>query len=86
MYGDHGTFTSLVFALNGGVGTEFLIFHEHLVDRIASESNDRYETVLRWISRKLLFLVLRERFLCIQGSRSCNNTNNLAVVNDFQLV
>ena len=32
---EHGTFTPLSFALNGGVGTECSIFHKHFSERIA---------------------------------------------------
>ena len=42
---EHGTFTPLIFAINGGVGPECAKFHQHLADRTASKSEDRYETV-----------------------------------------
>ena len=67
---EHGTFTPLIFAINDGVGPECVKFHQHLADRIASKSEDRYETVLSWIRCKLSFIVLRASLLCIRGSRS----------------
>ena len=43
---EHGTFTALIFALNGGVGTECSIFHKHLAERIASKTKEKYDSVL----------------------------------------
>ena len=83
---EHGTFTPLIFALNGGVGTECSIFHKHLAERIASKTKEKYDSVLNWIRCKISFMFLRARFLCIRGSRlfnNGNNNNNIAVVDDF---
>ena len=80
---EHGTFTPLIFAINGGVGPECVKFHQHLADRIALKSGDRYETVLSWIRCKMSFIVLRVSLLCIRGSRSHFVKQNVTVVDDF---
>ena len=56
---EHGTFTPLIFALNGGVGTECSIFHKHLAERIASKTKDKYDCllILNWIRCKISFMV-----------------------------
>ena len=82
---EHGTFTPLIFALNGGVGKECSMFHKHIAERIATKSGDRYESVLTWMRCKLSFLVLRGALLCIRGSRSHKNVQQTNVVDDFQL-
>ena len=79
---EHGTFTPLIFALNGDVGNECSMFHKHIAERIATKSGDRYESVLTWIRCKLSFLVLRG---AIRGSRSHKNVQQTNVVDDFQL-
>ena len=45
---EHGTFTPLLFALNGGVAKECSMFHKHIDERIATKSGDCYESVLTW--------------------------------------
>ena len=85
---EHGTFTPLIFAINGGVGPECVKFHQHLADRIALKSGDRYETVLSWIRCKISFIVLRASLLCIRGSRShfVKDTHNPKNRNCLQFV
>ena len=50
---EHGTFTPLVFSVNGGIGPECSVFHKHLADKIAAKNGDRYKRVLTWIRCKL---------------------------------
>ena len=61
---EHGTFTQLIFAIYGGVGPEWVKFHQYLADRIAFKSGDRYDTVLSWIRCKISYIVLRASLLC----------------------
>ena len=84
---EHGTFTPLIFALNGGVGIECSRFHNHIAERLSVKTNERYESILTWIRCKLSFMVLRASLLCIRGSRSCssNYKSNTRVVEDFEL-
>ena len=72
---EQGTFTLLVFSINGGEGSECLAFHEHIVEKVALKSDDRFEHVMRWFRTKLSFLVLRAGLMCLRGSRSFNIRN-----------
>ena len=89
MHIEHGTFTHWFFALNGGFRYRMLnFFHTHLADRIASKAKEKYDSVLNWIRCKISFMVYGFSFmLCIRGSRSFKNgnSNNIPVVDDFQL-
>ena len=80
---EHGTFTPLVFSINGGEGSECLAFHKHIAEKIASKTDDRF--VMTWIRTKLSFLVLRAGLMCLRGSRSCNVRNQSGVVDDFRI-
>ena len=82
---EHGTFTPLVFSVNGGIGPECLVFHKHLADKIAAKNRDRYELVLTWIRCKLFFLVLKASLLCLHGSRIVKNNKLSEAVDDFGL-
>ena len=74
---EHGTFTALTFAKNGGACPECAKFHQHLADRIAFKSDDDM-TVLSWIRCKISLIVLREIILCIHFVKQ-----NVTVVDDF---
>ena len=81
---EHGTFTPLVFSVNGGMGPECTVFHKHLAEKIARKTNERYENVLRWVRCKLSFLILRAALLCLRGSRTIKNQNT-DLPEDFNL-
>ena len=79
---EHGTFTPLIFALNGGVGKECSMFHKHIAEHIATKSGDLYESVLTWMRCKLQFLVLPGALICIRGSRSTFNKPMLSMTSN----
>ena len=56
---EQGTFTPLIFSINGGEGAEILAFHRHIAEKIAQKTEDRFEHVITWIRTKLSFLILR---------------------------
>ena len=60
---EHGTFTPLVFSVNGGMAKECLKFHKFVAEKIANKSGCCYEKVLSIIKCKFSFLILlvRER-------------------------
>ena len=69
---EHGTFTPLVFSVNGSIGAEYLKFHKHLADMISLKNGERYERILSITRCKLSFLILKSSLMCIRGSRSYN--------------
>ena len=81
---EHGTFTPLVFSVNGGASMKCLMFHKHLAEKIATKSGERYEKVLTIIRCKLSFLILRSCLMCIRGSRSYKD-NRLTTTEDFEI-
>ena len=56
---EHGTFTPLVSGINGGMGKECDIFHNHVADKIEQKTGERYEKVITYIRCKISFLVLK---------------------------
>ena len=66
---EHGTFTPLIFSVNGGMAKECLKFHKFVAEKIANKSGCRYEKVLS-IKCKLTFLVLSAFPMCVRKSRS----------------
>ena len=58
--------TPLDFAINGGVGPECVKFHQHLADRIAFKSGDRYETFYRGYVVKFRSLLYGQVFCVLE--------------------
>ena len=82
---EHGTFTPLVFSVNGGAGPECEKFHKHVAEKIAEKTGDRYEHIISWIRCKLSFIILRACLMCVRGSRPHNTRNETDVTADFML-
>ena len=82
---EHGTFTPLIFATNGGAGPEAHTFHKHLADKIAEKTGERYEAIMTWIRCKLSFIILRACLTCLRGSRPHRNLNENSIPTDFAL-
>ena len=50
---EHGTFTPLVFSVNGSTGTECSAFHKHLAEMISESTGEGYNKVISIIRCKL---------------------------------
>ena len=82
---EHGTFTPLVFSVNGGMAKECLKFHKFVAEKIANKSGCRYEKVISIIKCKLPFLILRVSLMCARGSRSLTTHSGNHLVDDFEI-
>ena len=82
---EHGTFTPLVFSINGGAGPECLTFHRHLAERIATKTEERYEKIISLIRVKLSFIILRSSLMCIRGSRSHGKRKGAENIEDIEI-
>ena len=82
---EHGTFTPLVFSVNGGMAKECLKFHKFVAEKIANKSGCRYEKVISIIKCKLSFLILRASLMCVRGSRSLTTHSGNHAVDDFEI-
>ena len=82
---EHGTFTPLVFAVNGATAPECEKFNKHLAERIATKTGEKYGSVIAWIRCKLSFIVLRAALLCLRGSRPHTTRNECTTTSDFSL-
>ena len=79
---ENGTFTPLVFSVNGGMGKECSMYHKHIAEKISTKTEERYEKVLSMIRCKLSFIILRACLMCIRGSR-CASKMKITDVDDF---
>ena len=80
---EQGSFTPLVFSINGGMSPECILFHKQLADKIANKTDQKYHKVIAWIRCKLSFLIMRSALLCLRGSRTIKINSNS--VEDFEI-
>ena len=80
---EHGSFTPLVFSINGGLSQENTLYHKHLAEKIANKTDQRYDQVMGWIRCKLSFLIMKSALLCLRGSRVIKFNSDS--VDDFSL-
>ena len=66
---EHGTFTTLVFTITGGMGKECLMYHSRLAQLIAIKKGKQYAKTISWIRTRTSFAVLRSALVCLRGSR-----------------
>ena len=81
---EHGTFTPLVFSLNGGIAKECLKIHKFVAEKIANKSGCRYEKFLSIIKCKLSFLILCASLMYEGGSCSFTTHSGSHAVDDFE--
>ena len=70
---DQGSFTPLVFSVNGGMGREASMFVKKLSKRVANKRKEEISVVTHMIRSKLSFALLKSCLLCIRGSRRLKN-------------
>ena len=67
---EHGTFTPLVLAATGGLGSEANTFYKRLASLLATKWDNHYSSTLSWLRCRLSFSLLRSAIRCIRGARS----------------
>ena len=80
---EHGTFTPLVFSLNGVMSPECKLYHKYLAQTIAAKTEQRYSSVITLIRTKLSFMILRACLMCVRGSRSHSTSCNVSAPADY---
>ena len=78
---EHGTFTPLIYSINGGMGPEAMRYCKLLCDKISYKKKQKYTDVMNFYRCKLSFLIKRLALLCIRGSRTVN-INKITDIND----
>ena len=64
---EQGTFTTLIFTVYGGTGSEMhRLNHKNLADKISSKTGETYAKVITFMRCKLSFIVLKSALLCFR--------------------
>ena len=64
-----GTFAPLVFGTNGGMGLDCQNFLKTLANKLWTNNNEPYASVISWLRMQLSFAILRTVHRCVRGSR-----------------
>lgn len=67
---EHASFTPLVLAATGGLGTEATTFYKRLASMLSMKWDSPYSTTLCWLRCRLAFSLLRSSIQAIRGARS----------------
>ena len=71
---EHGSFSPLVFTVNGDMGNECKAFYSRLAGPLSTKRRLEKSTVVSWLRTKISFALLRSAIMCIRGSRSTRKT------------
>ena len=75
MYNEHGTFTPLIFSINGGLSRETSTFYSRVAELLAIKRNSTKAETITWLRRKFLFNLIRSSVLCLRGTRNYKMTD-----------
>ena len=67
---EHGSFTTLVFSVSGGMGPSTTTAYKRLAALLAEKRGQRYSLVMTWLRCRLSFSLLRSSITAIRGSRT----------------
>ena len=75
MYNEHGTFTPLIFSINGGLSRETSTFYSRVAELLAIKRNSIKAETITWLRRKISFNLIRSSVLCLRGTRNYKMTD-----------
>ena len=81
---DRGSFTPLIFAMNGGMGKEAEHFFRALANKLSEKSGDSNSMTMNWLRTKVSFALTRSIVTCIRGTRTMKN--NIVRTEDINVV
>ena len=77
---EHGSFTPLVFSCFGGMSRECRRFFWHTAERLANRRKELKSKISAWIKARLNFALIRSILLCLRGTRTPLNVDNISEI------
>ena len=65
---ENGSFTPLIFSINGGMGKEANKCYSRIDEKLAEKRDIPYLVMMSWIRRKISFSMMKSIIACILGS------------------
>ena len=72
---DQGSFSPLVFSVQGGMGTEAKVFYARLAEKIANKRKVDRNIIISWLRTILNYSQIRSMLMMLRGSRSLKKIN-----------
>ena len=86
-----GSFTPLIMSVTGGMNRKCQKFYSRLTEMICKKRKTNYNVTITWIRRKIAFSLIKSIGICIHGTRSVFQNDNMemslggdAYTNEFQ--
>ena len=76
---EHGSFTPLVMSVAGGMSRECKKFYSRLAEMICKKRKTNYNVTITLIRKKIAFSLIKSIGICIRGSRSVFQNDNLEI-------
>ena len=83
---EHGSFTPLVFSCFGGMNRECSRFSSHTAERLANRRKEPKSKISAWIKARLNFALIRSMLLCLRGTRTPSNVDNISEIDMCTIV
>ena len=83
---EHGSFTPLVFSCFGGMSRECRCFFSHTAERLANRRKEPKSKISAWIKARLNFALIRSMLLCLRGTRTPSNVDNISEIDLYAIV
>ena len=77
---EHGSFTPLVFSCFGGMSRECRCFFSHTAERLANRRKEPKSKISAWIKARLNFALIWSMLLCLRGTRTPWNFDNISEI------
>ena len=83
---ENGSFTPLVFSINGGMGREASKCYSRIAEMLSEKRHEPYSLNISWIRRKLSFSSMRSIITYITGSRTFKANEKNKVHQKLQVI
>ena len=77
---EHGSFTPLAFLCFGGVSRGCSRFFSHNAECLANGRKEPKSKISAWIKARLNFALIRSMLLCLRGTRTPSNVDNISEI------
>ena len=77
---EHGSFTPPVFSRFEGMSRECSCFLSHTPEHLANRRKEPKSKVSAWIKARLNFVLIRSMLLCLHGTRTPSNVDNISEI------
>ena len=77
---EHGSFTPLVFSCWGNMTRECSRLFSHTAELLATRRKEPKSTISAWIKARLNFALISSMLLCLRGTRTPSNFDNISEI------